>query len=225
MLAVSLEKRIRALELRKGKRALLSLHEVETVPPVGDLADDMQTTQANDFEVHVVPLRLHGRIQVFRGSAVIRSNVTDGTVVEAGLAVYKYNPSAYDPDNPVSSSTPYTLRRVAVLGSQTHTETADSGTQVPARVNVDLVREVTLDPRAGLFFVAYTANVYAKWLCPGHGMGDPARRKGRKTNYIGTNALDFPELLTVTGSTAAVPWVALRSTLGVRIYGDVANYD
>ena len=219
----SLEKRIRSLELRGNKRPVLQVHEVETIPPVG-IAATMRTAQEYEYQVNVVPLRLAGRIQVFRASAVVRSTVTDDTVAAFGLAVYKYNPTSYDSDDPVSAGQPYVLRRVAVLGVHTHSEGAEVDTQVPSRFNADLTKEVVLDPRSGVFFVAYTANEYGRWFCPGHGVGDPARRKGRKTSHIGTSVSDFPETLTVTAKSADVPWVALRSTLGVRIYGDVANY-
>ncbi len=224
VLLATIEKRVRSLELRGNKKSFPCVHEVETVPPVGDLADDMQTTHPDDYHVYVVPLRLHGHISVFRVSAVVRSNVTDGTTAEAGMAIYKYNPGPFTSSDPIKTSEPYSLRRVAKLGTVAHTETADAGTQIPKRFNADLTKHVTLDPRSGIFFVAYTANTYTKWLCPGYGMGDRARRKGRKTGYTGATANDFPEELTVTPQVAPVPWIALRSTLGVRLYGDVENY-
>ena len=220
----TLEKRIRALEIRSAKRPILHVHETETVQPIGT-SSDYVTTHANDYEVFVAPLRLYGKIQVFRASASVRSNVQDGTVAEFGLAVYKDNNTSYDSENPIATNKPFSLRRVAILGGHTHAETGDAATQVASRFNADLVREVVLDPRAGQFFVAFAANTYAKWLCPGQDLGGTAERKGRKTGYIGEHARDFPEEISVNADSAPVPWIALRSTLGVRIYGDVAEYE
>ena len=223
MLAATLEKRIKNLERRSTRKSFPSVHEAETVPPVG-VGATFVDTHPGGFQVFVAPLRLHGYLQVFRASAVIRSNVQDGTPVQAGMAIYKYSTSPYEVTDPIKGSEPYSLRLVAKFGVITHTETAETATQVPSRFNSDLVRSVVLDPRSGVFFVAYQTNAYGSWLCPGYSVGDRARRKGRKTGHVGASADDFPDNLTVNAQAAPVPWIALRSSLGVRLYGDVETH-
>jgi len=221
MQIVTLERRLRDLERTTHKKNFLCLHEVETAPPTGIGATYVKTHEYTPYRVFVAPLRLYGHIRVLRASAVVRSSVVDGTAVDMGLAIYKYNPSPYEYSDPIKASEPYTLTRVAILGTTTH---FSPETLTAERFNADLTKEVVLDPRKSNYFVAYNTSEYGEWFCPGWGAGEKARRKGRQTGHVGESAIDFPRELTVNADVAPVPWIALRSSLGVRLYGDVAQY-
>jgi len=224
MMALSnstIEKRLLALEKRTHRlQSQIRLHEAETIAPTGDATNDFISTHSGteNFAVFVAPLRLHGVLQVRRASAAINTAVSSPAQGFA-LAIYKYNPGPQDPDSPLSATRPYGLRLVAVLGTGSMSGTAAT------RLNLELTREVFLRPNAGEYFVAYQTTEYGKWLCPGYSVGAFASRRGRKTSFLGAHVGDFPDVLTVTPVTANVPWVALRSTLGIRLYGDITAHD
>jgi len=221
MQAVTLERRIRDLERTTFKKNFLCVHETETVPPVGVGGTYVTTHEFESYRIFVCPLRLHGHLSVFRASAVISSTLADGTAVDSGMAIYRYNNSPHTFDDPILASEPYSLTRIAFLGS---TITLSPEGNPRTRFNADLIKGVTLDPRRGVYFIAYTTSEYGRWLCPGYSIGQTARRNGRQTEYVAESAVDFPRELTVNADAAPVPWIALRSSLGVRLYGDVADY-
>ena len=216
---LQVERRVRTLELRAPRSPIVRIHEIETVPPVGASADFIGThSAAENYAVFVAPIRLHGLIQVKQACAAVNTTVSS-PAQGFGLAIYKHSRGVYDPNDPKLKLEPYRLALVANLGTGSHLATT------PGRLNLSLNREVELDPRAGEYFVAYQTTEYGEWLCPGHSLGSYVSRRGRKTGFLGDHAGDFPDTLSVTPETASVPWVALRSSLGVRLYGDVANYD
>jgi hypothetical protein len=216
----SIERRVKALERTESLRSKPRIHEVETTPPSGDATNDFIATHGGteNHAVFVVPVRLHGGIQVQQASAAINTS-TPSPAVPFSLAIYKYSPGRTSREDPLSTSAPYQLRRVVRLGTGQTTGTS------PTRLNLKLIKEVFLHPNRGEYFIAYQTTEYGKWLCPGYSFGAYASRRGRKTSFLGEYVGDFPDTLTVTPTTAAVPWVALRSSLGVRLYGDVSTYD
>ena len=217
----AIERRLIALEKKAYRmRTQVRIHEAETIAPAGDATNDFVSTHSGteNFAVFVAPVRLHGVLQVRRASAAINTAVVSPAQGFA-LAVYKYSPGPQDSVSPLSSSRPYNLRLVAILGAGSMTGTSST------RLNLELTREIELRPSAGEYFVAYQTTEYGKWFCPGDSVGTIASRRGRKTGYLGEYVGDFPEVLTVTPVTAHVPWVALRSTLGIRLYGDITAHD
>jgi len=217
----AIERRLLALEKKTHRiRSQIRMHEVETIVPTGDATNDFIATHSGseNYAVFVVPIRLHGVIQVRRASAAINTAVLS-PAQGFGLAIYKYNPGPQDPESPLSATRPYNLRLVIVLGTGSMTGTAAT------RLNLELTKEVELRANAGEYFLAYQTTEYGKWLCPGYSMAALASRRGRKTSFLGEYVGDFPDTLTVTPVTANVPWVALRSTLGIRLYGDITTYD
>lgn len=217
----AIERRLKTLERKHrlvtpGSR----VHEAETIPPAGDASNDFIATHSGteNYSVFVAALRLTAPIQVFQASAAINTAVSS-PAQDFGLAVYKYNFSTFDSSDPLSKTEPYNLRLIGKLGSGVMTGTAAT------RLNLTLTKDIVLDPRSGVYFIAYQTTEYGKWLCPGYSMGSYASRRGRKTNYQGEYAGDFPDQMTVIPESANVPWVALRSVLGVRLYGDTTTYD
>ena len=214
----SIERRVKALERQSSKPP--RIHEAETIQPTGDASNDFILTHSGteNFAVFVAPLRLRGVIQVRQAAAAVNTDV-GSPAIPFSLALYKYSPGPFDPSDALSKSTPYNLRLVAKLGTG-----LTQGT-VATRLNLEITREITLHPNRGEYFIAYQTTENGKWLCPGYSLGSYASRRGRKTSFLGGFVGDFPDTLTVAPITAHVPWVALRSTLGVRLYGDVTTHD
>ena len=215
----AIERRVRALERTESLRAKPRIHEVETISPTASSTNDFTQTHggAEEYAVFVVPLRLPGGIQVKQATAAITTAVASPAVAFS-FAIYKFSPGPKGIDDPISTKRPYQLRLVAKFGTGSMTGTCESW------IHLELNKEVFLHPNRGEYFVAYQTTEYGKWLCPGHSFGAYASRRGRKTNFLGQHVGDFPATLTVTPVTALVPWVALRSSLGVRLYGDVSTY-
>ena len=218
--AVTIERRIKTLERARRDEEAPRIHETETVSPTGDSSADFVHTHssAEDNAVFVVPLRLSGVIQVRQASIAVFA-AAERSAQRFALAIYKYNFGPLDRDSPLTEK-PFQLRLVAKFGSGL----GPAGSASATRLNLSVDREIILNPRTGEFFVAYQTTQYGKLLCPGVSLGAYASRRGRKTSYLGSEVGDMPDILSVSPKTASVPWVALRSTLGMRLYGDVETY-
>ena len=215
----AIERRVRALERTENLRSKPRIHETETVSPTSSTANDFTQTHggSEEYAVFVAPLRLYGRKQVHPATAAISTAVASPAVAFS-LAIYKYSPGPEMTGDPISVQRPYQLRRVVRFGVGSMTGTDKNW------LHLNLTKEVFLHPNRGEYFIAYQTTEYGKWLCPGYSFGAYASRRGRKTGFLGEFIGDFPDTLTVTPETALVPWVALRSNLGVRLYGDVSTY-
>lgn len=229
-----IERRMRRVE--EGVRSLLrprsiaypEIHEVETAPPTGQLQDvgPLSTTQIDnvathdagkEFGVWAVPLRLMGEIDVFRASAAV--SAAAGTV-SFGLAVYKLQGGVWDSTDPIGPHAK-TLDLVQALG------TFSTASATLTRFNATLTgKRLRLSPADGTYFVGYqSSSNNCRWFCPGAGIGLVASRIGYETRPLGTAIGDFPDQITVTNAADFVPWVALRSPHGVRIYGNPESDD
>lgn len=196
------------------------VHQAWTVQPFDvHTAQYLQTHAAGEEGMTwLVPIQLHGILRCRRISTMARESTAETPVYAVGI--YKAEiPVLGDKETILGEWTRIRFKRVGASVRSVY-----GGADDPGQLNFNFSQEVVLDPRVGQFYVGYQST-YAelRWLVPSYSVTNtvnPSLVNGFKTKAAGNVLGEVPEHLVRTGERARAVCFALRSAVGVQLFGD-----
>lgn len=190
-------------------------HFVETALP--GTTYEMEVTAGESLRIFLVPIHLHGRMAVRSASFCARVDLATavGTTVAYALAVYQVLVPR-PPEKP--SAEPAPLWRAKLIGSFPQVQAVRSASL--SRLDTFLQKDLILDPRDGIFMVAFqvrSSSGASYMLTPMQTNLTPHR--ATRAKEFGTAIGVFPDVVTVFDSSLTPPYICLRSAVGAIVYG------